>query len=56
MHVFRVTSAVAFVCYALALWQNWIWYSRSLGYTLRATLDGLLHALLAGGAFGWVWP
>jgi hypothetical protein len=56
MTVFRVTSAVTFAGYALALWQNWIWYSRSLGYTVRTTIDGLVYALLTGGAFGWLWP
>jgi hypothetical protein len=56
MTVFRVTSTVAFAGYALALWQNWIWYSRSLGYTVRTTVDGLVYGLLTGGAFGWLWP
>ena len=56
MTVFRVTSTVTFAGYALALWQNWIWYSRSLGYTVRTTIDGLVYALLTGGAFGWLWP
>jgi hypothetical protein len=54
--VFRVTSTVAFAGYALALWQSWIWYSRSLGATVRSTIDGLLYALLTGGTFGWLWP
>jgi hypothetical protein len=54
--VFRVTSTVAFVGYALALWQGWIWYSRSLGYTVRSTIDGLVYGLLTGGTFGWLWP
>jgi hypothetical protein len=54
--VFRLTATVAFAGYALALWQNWIWYSRSLGYTIRTTLDGLVYGLLTGGVFGWLWP
>jgi hypothetical protein len=54
--VFRITSTVAFAGYALALWQNWIWYSRGLGYTVRTTIDGLVYGLLTGGAFGWLWP
>ena len=56
MTVFRVTSVVSFAGYALALWQNWIWYSRGFGYTLRTTIDGLVYGLLTGGAFGWLWP
>jgi len=56
MDVFQLTSTVAFVGYALALWELTIWFNRSLGTTLRSTLDGLVYALLTGGAFGWLWP
>jgi len=56
MSVFRTTSTVAFAGYVLALWPNWIWYSRSLGTTIRTTIDGLVYALLTGGVFGWLWP
>jgi hypothetical protein len=56
MQVFRLTSTVAFLGYALAIWQSWIWYSRGLGYTVRTTIDGLVYALLTGGIFGWLWP
>jgi hypothetical protein len=55
MRVFRVTSTVVFVGYALALWQGFVWYSRSLSYTLKSTVDGLIYALLTGGTFGWLW-
>ena len=54
--VFRVTSTVTFAGYALAIWHDWIWYSRNLGYTVRSTIDGLVYGLLTGGAFGWLWP
>jgi hypothetical protein len=54
--VFRVTGTVAFAAYALALWQHWIWYSQSTSYTLKATGDSLLYALLTAGVFGWLWP
>jgi hypothetical protein len=56
MNVFRVTSTVSFAGYALGIWQNWIWYSRDLGATVRSTVDGLIYALLSGGLFGWLWP
>jgi hypothetical protein len=56
MTVFRVTATVAFAAYALALWHDWIWYSSALGATVRATVDGLVYALLTGGTFGWLWP
>jgi len=54
--VFRITSTVTFAGYALGLWQNRIWYSRDLGATVRASIDGLVYALLTGGLFGWLWP
>jgi uncharacterized membrane protein len=56
MTVFRITSAVTFAAYVLALWHDWIWYSSGLGATLKSTIDGLIYALLTGGAFGWLWP
>jgi len=54
--VFRITSTVAFVGYALALWQDVIWYSHSATTAAKATFDGLLYALVTGGVFGWLWP
>jgi hypothetical protein len=56
LRVFRITSTVAFAGYVLALWQGVVWYSRSVGYTLKSSLDGLVYALLTGGVFGWLWP
>jgi hypothetical protein len=54
--VFRFTGTVAFVGYALALWQNTIWYKKAWTTTLKSTVDGLVYGLLTGGVFGWLWP
>jgi hypothetical protein len=54
--VFRFAGCTAFVGYALALWQNSIWYKRSWSTTLKSTFDGLVYALLTAGTFGWLWP
>jgi hypothetical protein len=54
--VFRFAGATAFYGYALALWQNTIWYKREWTTTLKSTLDGLVYGLLTGGVFGWLWP
>lgn len=54
--VFRFAGFTAFVGYALALWQNTIWYKRSWITTLKSTIDGLVYALLTAGTFGWLWP
>ena len=56
LQVFRFVGCTAFVGYSLALWQMSIWYHRSLGTTIRATIDGLIYALLTAGVFGWRWP
>ncbi len=54
--VFRFTGCTAFVGYALALWQNSIWYRRAWSTTLKSTFDGLVYGLLTAGTFGWLWP
>jgi hypothetical protein len=54
--VFRFAGCTAFAGYALALWQNSIWYRRAWRTTITATIDGLLYALLTAGLFGWLWP
>jgi hypothetical protein len=54
--VFRFVSAAAFIGYALALWQNAIWYKRKGSSVLKNTFDGLIYGLVTGGTFGWLWP
>jgi len=56
LQVFRFAGATAFLGYSAALWQMSIWYSRSWKITLKATIDGLLYALVTAGVFGWLWP
>lgn len=56
LSVFRFAGCTAFVGYALALWQNTIWYHRSWTTTLKSNVDSLIYALLTGGTFGWLWP
>jgi hypothetical protein len=56
MSIFRVVGTVAFVGYALAYWQNAIWYGRSVSTTWKVTFDGLIYGLVTAGTFGWLWP
>jgi hypothetical protein len=56
LQAFRFAGATAFVGYSLALWQMSIWYRRAWSTTIKATVDGLIYALLTGGVFGWLWP
>ena len=54
--VFRFAGVTAFVGYSLALWQMSIWYRRSWLTTTKATVDGLIYALLTAATLGWLWP
>ena len=54
--VFRFAGVTAFVSYALALWQDSIWYQRSWGTTARYTIDSLIYCVVTAGTFGWLWP
>jgi hypothetical protein len=54
--VFHFVALTAFIGYSVALWQMWIWYARSGSTTLKATMDGLIYALLTGAIFMWLWP
>ena len=56
LHVFRFVGATAFIGYSVALWQMSIWYRRAWLTTIKATVDGLIYALLTAGTFGWLWP
>jgi hypothetical protein len=56
LSVFRFAGCTAFVGYAVALWQNSIWYKRAWSTTLKSTFDGLVYGLLTAGTFGWLWP
>jgi len=42
--VFRIVGVTSFLGYTAALWQMSIWYRRSMGTTIRATVDGLIYA------------
>lgn len=56
LRVFRFVGTTAFLGYAVALWQTSIWYWRPWSSTIKATVDGLIYALLTAGTFGWLWP
>jgi len=54
--VSRFTGVTAFIGYSVALWQMSIWYRRAWSTTIKATVDGLIYALLTTATFGWLWP
>ena len=56
LQVFRFVGVTAFIGYTAALWQMAIWYRRAWNSTIKATVDGVIYALLTAGTFGWLWP
>jgi hypothetical protein len=56
MGVAKFAGAVAFMGYAVGLWQMSIWYRRSWIVTLKSTIDGVIYGALTGLAFAWLWP
>lgn len=56
LEVFRFAGTTAFAAYALALPQRNIWFRAKWSTTVKSMVDGLVYALLTGGAFGWLWP
>jgi hypothetical protein len=56
VQICRFVWTTAFIGYTLALWQMSIWYRRAWSMTLKATLDGVIYALVTCAVFGWLWP
>ncbi|MDB4908029.1 MAG: hypothetical protein JWO05_2813 [Gemmatimonadetes bacterium] len=54
--IFRLSGTVAFCCYVVAHWQNWIWWGKGTRFTVTYSLDGVIFALVTAATFGWLWP
>ncbi|MFL5639099.1 MAG: hypothetical protein ACJ78M_06995 [Gemmatimonadaceae bacterium] len=54
--IFNLVAITAFIGFAVALWQMSIWYSRAWATTFKATVDGLIYALITAAVFAWLWP
>ena len=46
----------AFLGYTLALFQMSIWYKRAWAMTFKATVDGILFAVVTCAMLTWIWP
>ena len=55
-HVFRLTSAAAFLGYGLTNVTDSIWKGVRWGITGKFLIDGLIYGLLTGVTFRWLWP
>jgi hypothetical protein len=47
---------IAFIGYTVALWQMSIWYHRKWSTTIKATVDGLIYAVVTFLVFASFWP
>lgn len=56
LQVFRATGTAAFMTYALGALPAAIWMGKPWRVAGKEIVDGLLYALVTGGAFGWMWP
>jgi hypothetical protein len=56
LRVMQFAGTTAFAAYALAHWQNSIWYRRKWSTTIKMNVDGLLLALATGAIFAALWP
>lgn len=54
--VFRFAGAMAFAGYGLGIWQETIWFGRTVSTTLKSTFDAAIYAAVTAGTFGWLWP
>lgn len=54
--VIRFAGLVSFIAYASALWQLSIWYRRSWGITIKATVDSLIYGVITALTFAYLWP
>ena len=56
LRIVQFVGVTAFVAYSVALWQMSIWWHRAWLTTIKATVDGVIYALLTAGVFVWLWP
>lgn len=56
LRVFQIAGTVAFTSYAMGALPGAIWMGKPWSAVFKDILDGLIYALLTGGAFGWLWP
>lgn len=56
MAVFRLTSAVAILGYAVGHAHESIWMGRSWTTTFKYIVDGIIYGLVTAGTFTLLWP
>jgi len=54
--IFHTVGLSAFMGYSFALWTMSIWYRRPWTTTIKATVDGLIYAVITAEIFAVLWP
>ena len=54
--IIHFITVAAFMGYAVALWQNSIWYRRAWSFTIKATVDAVIYGFVTAMIFAWLWP
>jgi hypothetical protein len=55
-HVFRLSSAMAWIAYAGGALPGAIWEGKPWSFAWKAVADGLAYALVSGAVFASLWP
>lgn len=56
MDVFRFTSTVAILGYAVSAIPESIWKGQPWSVTFKFIFDGVVYGLVTGSIFAWLWP
>lgn len=54
--IFRMTSTVAFLGYAMSYIQDSIWKGMKWSITGKFMIDGIIYAVVTGATMAWLWP
>ena len=54
--IFHTVALTSFMGYVMALWQGVIWFQRPALTAFKATIDGVIYAIVTGMIFVYFWP
>lgn len=54
--IFHTVALSSLMGYVFALWQAVIWFQRPVLTAVKATIDGVVYAVVTGLIFVWLWP
>lgn len=54
--IFHTVALTSLMGYVMALWQGVIWFQRPVLTAFKATIDGVIYAIVTGMIFVYFWP